>query len=53
MSYDEKEKERKSYAGETVTEVHAAGRHVRIHTVKDAYGNIVSVWEEPLIFGIF
>jgi len=54
--FDEKEKKKDflaSLGGETVTEVHAAGKHTRVHTVRDANGNIVSVWEEPLIFGIF
>ena len=53
----EKEKKPEDFlanlGGETITEVHAAGRHVRVHTVRDCNGNIVSVWEEPLIFGIF
>lgn len=39
--------------GETITEIHANGKHVRLHTIKDSNGNIISVWEEPLIFGIF
>ena len=39
--------------GETVTEIHTIGKNVRLHIIKDSYGNIVSVWEEPLILGIF
>ena len=39
--------------GHFVTSVHTKGKHVRLHVIKDSNGNIVSVYEEPLIFGIF
>lgn len=39
--------------GHFTTDIHANGKDVRLHVIKDSNGNIVSVYEEPLIFGIF
>ena len=56
----EDKKEKKLYPGDVgypgghfTTEIHAGGKNVRLHIIKDAYGNVVSIYEEPLIFGIF
>lgn len=56
---NEDEEERKypgdpGYKGGTfTTDVHTEKGSVRIKTVKDANGNIISVTEEPLWLGIF
>lgn len=42
------------YQGGTfITDVHTHNGDYRIYTEKDANGNIISVTERPLIFGIF
>ena len=39
--------------GMSFADVHACGQDKRVYYVKDENGNIVSVHERPLIFGIF
>lgn len=39
--------------GEFHSTVYIHGRAYDVKTVKDAYGNVVGVYESPKIFGIF
>lgn len=39
--------------GSSYADVHVNGENRRVYYVKDENGNIVSVTERPLLFGIF